>query len=66
MSRTKQEQRKFELAKLAIDKIPFILGGIVVVWVIIAHNPTTFKAAFKINEFSAEIDCEFASDSSVK
>ncbi len=66
MSRTKQKQHQHKLAELAINKILFVIGVIVVVWMIIAHNPTTFKAALKTNVFSAEIDCEFASDSSVK
>lgn len=59
----KKAEQQFELAKLAINRIIIVVGVLAVVWMIFAHNPTTFKAAFNTNEFTAEISCEFASDS---
>lgn len=59
----KKAEQQFELAKLAINRITIVVGVLAVAWMIFAHNPATFKAAFNTNEFTAEIFCEFASDS---
>ena len=61
MKKTEQNQQR-KLVESLINRILTISGVIAVIWIILLHNPTTFKAAFNIEGFSAEIDCEFASD----
>lgn len=67
MSRAKrQKQHQHKLAGSTIKSI--LLSGVVVVviWMLLRNNPTSLNAAINLKEFSAEINCEFASDSSVK
>lgn len=67
MSRAKrQKQHQHKLAWSTIKSI--LLSGVVVVviWMVLSNHPTSLNAAINLKEFSAEINCEFASDSSVK
>ena len=67
MSRAKkQKQHQHKLAGSTIKSI--LLSGVVVVviWMVLSNHPTSLNATINLKEFSAEINCEFASDSSVK
>ena len=67
MSRAKkQKQHQHKLAGSTIKSI--LLSGVVVVviWMVLSNHPISLNAAISLKEFSAEINCEFASDSSVK
>ena len=67
MSRAKkQNQHQHKLAGSTIKSI--LLSGVVVVviWMVLSNHPTSLNATINLKEFSAEINCEFASDSSVK
>lgn len=67
MSRAKkQKQHQHKLAGSTIKSI--LLSGVVVVviWMVLSNHPTYLNATINLKEFSAEINCEFASDSSVK
>lgn len=67
MSRAKrQKQHQHKLAGSTIKSI--LLSGVVVVviWMVLSNHPTSLNAAINLKEFSAEINCEFASDPSVK
>ena len=67
MSRAKkQKQHQHKLAGSTIKSI--LVSGVVVVviWMLLRNHPTSLNATINLTEFSAEINCEFASDSSVK
>lgn len=67
MSRAKkQKQHQHKLAGSTIKSI--LLSGVVVVviWMLLSNHPTSLNATINLKEFSAEINCEFASDTSVK
>lgn len=67
MSRAKkQKQHQHKLAGSTIKSI--LLSGVVVVviWMLLSNHPTSLNATINLKEFSAEINCEFASNTSVK
>ena len=65
MKQTEQIQQR-KLAWSAIRLISFEVLFVIVIGMVLHNRPTTLNASINSKEFSAEIDCEFASDTSDK
>lgn len=52
-------EQKFNLSKTIIVATTIALTAIVIVWMIVTHNPSSMKTTVNFCEKRVEIDCTF-------
>lgn len=57
----KEKQNKLKLAKLMIRLVAFAAIIIIVMWMIVTHNPQSLNFSLSVDKINAEINVNFAS-----
>ena len=57
----KEERNKLKLAKLMIRLVAFAAIIIIVMWMIVTHNPQSLNFSLSVDKINAEINVNFAS-----
>lgn len=54
-----KSKQRFQLAQIAIIMTSISITAIVIVWLIVANNPSSLKATINLSEQTVEVDCDF-------